>query len=110
MDLYRKAEPDFDIGCKRIRVATGYWSVFADNPGKAHLVTDPIDSITETGVMTKSGKNHEVDLIVYATGNNFFSSFCFKKVLLTIIDILDYCTGRFCHRVTLVSKDQINLK
>ena len=68
MDLYRKAEPDFDIGCKRIRIATGYWSVFADNPGKAHLVTDPIDSITETGVMTKSGKNHEVDLIVYATG------------------------------------------
>lgn len=68
MELYKKAVPNFDIGCKRIRVVTGYWSVFSDNPDRAHLITNPIDSITETGVMTKDGVNHEVDLIVYATG------------------------------------------
>lgn len=36
--------------------------------GKASMVTDHIDRFTETGVLTKSGKNLEADIIVTATG------------------------------------------
>jgi monooxygenase len=36
--------------------------------GKAEVVTDHIDRFTPTGILTKSGKNIEADIIVTATG------------------------------------------
>jgi cation diffusion facilitator CzcD-associated flavoprotein CzcO len=38
--------------------------------GKASVVTDEVDRFTETGVLTKSGKRLEADIIVTATGFN----------------------------------------
>lgn len=37
-------------------------------PGFDHLVTDRIEAITETGVMTADGTHHQVDVIIYGTG------------------------------------------
>ena len=68
-ELIAKAVPNFDIGCKRVRVVTGFYNTFSDNPGKSHLVTTPIEAITETGVKTKDGKDYGVDVITYATGS-----------------------------------------
>ena len=38
--------------------------------GKAHVVTDEIDRFTEKGILLKSGKELEADIIVTATGFN----------------------------------------
>ena len=38
-ELIAKAVPNFDIGCKRVRVVTGFYNTFSDNPSKSHLVT-----------------------------------------------------------------------
>ena len=38
--------------------------------GKASVVTDEIDRFTETGILLKSGKDLEADIIVTATGFN----------------------------------------
>ena len=38
--------------------------------GKASVVTDEIDRFTETGILLKSGKVLEADIIVTATGFN----------------------------------------
>ncbi|WP_416899206.1 MAG: flavin-containing monooxygenase [Minwuia sp.] len=39
--------------------------------GKASVVTDEIDSFTETGIRTKSGEELEADIVVTATGFDF---------------------------------------
>ena len=78
-ELIAKAVPNFDIGCKRVRVVTGFYNTFSDNPGKSHLVTTPIEAITETGVKTKDGKDYEVDVITYATGLEFAILMWIKK-------------------------------
>jgi cation diffusion facilitator CzcD-associated flavoprotein CzcO len=36
--------------------------------GKAHVVTDTIDTVTETGILTSSGTSLDADIIVTATG------------------------------------------
>ena len=38
--------------------------------GKASVVTDEIDRFTENGILLKSGKELEADIIVTATGFN----------------------------------------
>ena len=40
------------------------------NSGKASVVTDEIDTFTETGIALKSGEVLEADIIVTATGFN----------------------------------------
>jgi monooxygenase len=40
----------------------------AINSGKASVVTDHIDTVTETGIMLRSGRELEADIIVTATG------------------------------------------
>lgn len=54
---------------KRLAGETGYWEAF--NRDDVHLVdtkADPIAEITPTGVRLESGAEHELDIIVFATG------------------------------------------
>ncbi len=65
-ELRKKLTPDYKVGCKRTLVSDDYFPAFArDN---VHLITDSIEKITPKGIMTKDGKEHELDIIVYATG------------------------------------------
>lgn len=58
--------PDYEPLCKRQVVSgTYYRAIQADN---AELVTDKITEITPTGIRTADGREHEVDVIVFATG------------------------------------------
>lgn len=59
--------PKSEIGCKRKVLDTEYLStLWKDN---VELVTsDPIDRITETGVVTRSGREIQADAIVQAIG------------------------------------------
>jgi len=64
-DLARDLTPEYAVGCKRPSVSNRYLQTFTrDN---VDLVTDPITKITGSGVVT-DGTEHEVDVLVFATG------------------------------------------
>lgn len=65
-ELRRKLTPDFQFGCKRILISDDYWATFERE--NVELETDPIDEVLPEGVCTRSGRVHELDAIVFATG------------------------------------------
>ncbi|KAF8323891.1 FAD/NAD-P-binding domain-containing protein, partial [Clavulina sp. PMI_390] len=64
--LHDKLIPKYDFGCKRIIVDPGYLSSL--NRPNVQTEWDGIECITPEGIKTKSGKLHELDVIVSATG------------------------------------------
>ncbi|WP_425585878.1 flavin-containing monooxygenase [Thermocatellispora tengchongensis] len=65
-ELRAKLTPDYTIGCKRILLADDYYPALCrDN---VELVTDPLTRITETAIVDATGREREVDAIVYGTG------------------------------------------
>ncbi|MET9328110.1 FAD-dependent oxidoreductase [Tsukamurella sp. NPDC003166] len=75
-DLIEKVTPRYPPFGKRILLDNGWYrTLLRDN---VELVTDTIDSITEKGIRLASGREVELDVIVYATGFDvvdFLSSF-----------------------------------
>ncbi len=66
--LRKKLTPDFTVGCKRIVINTTYFpAVQRDN---VDVITDGIEEITPTGVKTKDGIEHELDVLILSTGFN----------------------------------------
>ncbi|MHA6793134.1 flavin-containing monooxygenase [Pseudonocardia bannensis] len=65
-ELRAKVTPNFTIGCKRILLSNDYYPALRrDNVA---VETDEIVRITETGVVTADGREHEVDTIIFGTG------------------------------------------
>ncbi|RLU81337.1 monooxygenase [Streptomyces griseocarneus] len=64
--LMEKLTPSYALGCKRPSLAKGYWRTFTR--GNVDLVTDGIEEITETGIRTADGSEHDLDVLVLATG------------------------------------------
>lgn len=64
--LRRQLTPDFTIGCKRVLVSNDYFPALQKDNAK--LITWPIARISEKGVRTVEGIEHQVDCIVFATG------------------------------------------
>ena len=64
-DLWKKLQPDYKIGCKRVIISDDYFPVFLRDNVK--LETGKIDRITETGIVT-DGQKEEYDMIIFATG------------------------------------------
>jgi len=61
-----KLEPDYDPGCKRVLFSNDWWPAMGrDN---VEIETAGIERVTETGIRTRDGKDHDVDIIVYGTG------------------------------------------
>lgn len=58
--------PSFGIGCRRSTPGPGYLEALVER--NVDFITDPIESITETGVSLKSGRAVPVDVLVCATG------------------------------------------
>ena len=65
-ELRKKLTPSYTIGCKRILLSDDYYPALT-RPN-VEVVTDPIARVTETGVVTASGRVHDVDAIVFGTG------------------------------------------
>ncbi|HSI91890.1 MAG TPA: NAD(P)/FAD-dependent oxidoreductase [Jiangellaceae bacterium] len=64
--LRAKLRPDYVMGCKRILLSNDYWAALArDN---VDVVTEKIQRLEPTGIVTTDGVRHEVDTIVFATG------------------------------------------
>jgi cation diffusion facilitator CzcD-associated flavoprotein CzcO len=61
-----KLTPRYAVGCKRPGFHNTYLSTF--NRDNVRLVTEPIDKITGSGVATKDGESHDVDVLILATG------------------------------------------
>ena len=61
-----KLTPRYAVGCKRPGFHNTYLSTF--NRDNVRLVTEPIDKITGSGVGTSNGENHDVDVLILATG------------------------------------------
>ena len=66
-ELFAKVVPDYVCLGKRTLQDDGSWLGALTRPN-VDLVTDPIAEITPTGIRTTDGVDHEVDVIVYATG------------------------------------------
>lgn len=64
--LRKQVTPDYTIGCKRVLISNDWYPALQrDNVA---LETDGIERITETGIVTRDGREIEVDAIVCATG------------------------------------------
>ena len=65
-EVREKLTPRYAVGCKRPAFHNTYLSTF--NRDNVHLVTEPIQCITPTGVVTADGRAHDVDVLILATG------------------------------------------
>jgi 4-hydroxyacetophenone monooxygenase len=66
-DLLEKVTPTYTAGAKRMLRDIGVWAAALHQP-HVHLVTDRITEITPKGVRTADGVEHELDVLIYATG------------------------------------------
>src|SRR5207248_2307561 len=64
--------PKYGLGCNRPGFSNDYLPTF--NRDNVHLETSPIERITPAGVRTVDGTEHEVDVLVLATGFKVFES------------------------------------
>jgi cation diffusion facilitator CzcD-associated flavoprotein CzcO len=65
-ELRNKLTPNFRFGCKRALLSNEYYPALArDN---VDVIDTGIERITETGIIDKQGKAHDVDVIIWGTG------------------------------------------
>ena len=64
--LRRKVTPLFDMGCKRILLSNDYYPALAKD--NVDVVKSRIERFTANGIQDASGTEHEVDVVIYATG------------------------------------------
>jgi cation diffusion facilitator CzcD-associated flavoprotein CzcO len=64
--LRARLTPDYAVGCKRL-VMSGTFYDAVQKPGVA-VVTEGIDHIDATGVVTRDGTHHPLDVLAFATG------------------------------------------
>jgi cation diffusion facilitator CzcD-associated flavoprotein CzcO len=64
--LRKKVTPNYTIGCKRILMSNDYYQTL--QKPNVNLVTDKISEIKEHSILTQDGTEHQVDLIIPATG------------------------------------------
>jgi cation diffusion facilitator CzcD-associated flavoprotein CzcO len=65
-ELRARLVPDHPWGCKRPLLSGNYYPAF--NRPNLELVTDPIDHITATSVVTADGRERTLDTLILATG------------------------------------------
>ncbi len=67
-----KLTPRYSLGCKRPSFSNEYLPAF--NRDNVYLETDSIDTITASGVRTAEGTEHDVDVLILATGFKVFEA------------------------------------
>ena len=65
-ELRRRAWPDYTFGCKRILFSSAFLPAL-QRPD-VELVTERVDRVSERGLVTADGREHEVDCVIWATG------------------------------------------
>lgn len=64
--LREQLTPDYRFGCKRPVFSSKYFPALQED--NVNLVTDGIQEIREHCIVDDTGKEHDVDVIIYATG------------------------------------------
>ncbi len=64
--LREKLTPSYVMGCKRVLISNDYYPALTRN--NVEVITDGIQQINETGVLTKDGVQRNIDTIIIATG------------------------------------------
>lgn len=75
-DLLEACTPAFPFEGRRTVISDTYYPALKQN--HVHLVPRPVTSLTRTGVVDADGVEHEVDIVVFATGfdaANYLSSY-----------------------------------
>lgn len=67
-DLRARLTPDYTIGCKRILLSSTLYPALAADNSTLHDGADGIERLTPGGVITSSGSQVDLDIIVWATG------------------------------------------
>ncbi|GAA2582862.1 NAD(P)/FAD-dependent oxidoreductase [Actinomadura fulvescens] len=65
-ELRRKLTPGYTMGCKRTLVSSDYYPALM-RPN-VELTTEGITEIREHSIVTRDGREHEVDAIIFGTG------------------------------------------
>ena len=68
-DLAEKTAPTYPPGAKRMLRDNGAWAA-ALKQDNVHLVTETIAEVAPAGIRTADGVEHELDVIIWATGFN----------------------------------------
>ncbi len=79
--LHEKLVPQYSLGCKRPGFHNEYLATY--NRDNVSLETDPIDRITAGSVVTEPGTEHQIDVLVLATGFKVFDPGNFPKYPVT---------------------------
>jgi len=58
--------PDYTPGCKRLLISNDWYTALAKS--NVELISTSIEEVTQTGVRTSDGVEHELDVLVLATG------------------------------------------
>ena len=64
--LRAKVTPNFGFGCKRVLLSNDYYPALARE--NVDLITEGIERITPNSIVTADGAEHEIDVLVVATG------------------------------------------
>jgi cation diffusion facilitator CzcD-associated flavoprotein CzcO len=64
--LRAKLTPSYTIGCKRILMSNNYYQALQQP--HVEVVTDAIERVTPTGIVTRDGRERQVDAIIHGTG------------------------------------------
>jgi cation diffusion facilitator CzcD-associated flavoprotein CzcO len=64
--LRSKLTPTYGMGCKRVLLSNSFYDTL--NLSHVDLISEPILNASPSGLVTKDGKNHVLDVIVFATG------------------------------------------
>lgn len=64
--LRQKVTPNYALGCKRVLLSDEYYPALTQP--NVDVLTDGINRITESGILSRDGSHRELDVIVLATG------------------------------------------
>ncbi len=90
-EMAEKLIPDYSFFCKRPSFSNTFYASL--NRKDVELITEPIETVTATGVRTTDGRLREVDAIVCATGYNVFNRTCvpgYELIGLSGVDLGGY--------------------
>lgn len=72
-ELRRKLVPDYTMGCKRTLVSSDYYPALM-RPN-VELTTEGIAEVRPRSIVTRDGREHEVDAIIFGTGFHVTDAF-----------------------------------
>jgi len=65
-ELRARLSPDYAMGCKRVLISNDYYPALVQD--HVEVVDCGVREVTPRGVVDASGREHEVDVVIYGTG------------------------------------------